>query len=275
MKSKRVGAQPCCFVGADEIDYEWHLGTKLNYIMYFNTKQLRHSEMTLLQNQCELERTQMLTILMLAMRNTRSAGYMLIGNRSMFLDTDGSVAWLCHCPICLWPLRVLDKCYDGIPIIFERTTKFVDPITRQTYDFTSVIPCLVVYTKVFQLVLENGNSRYQLLPDPMPFREPLLFKPTEFGHITQFLTFDTKRAGMYTPKQIKIFWDVIIHAPASDVVLKRLTRTILTQGNTVRISDPGNLVRLLSLEDRHLMDHFLTPSFFVDKHKETFGLLGY
>ena len=128
---------------------------------------------------------------------------------------------------------------------------------------------------MFQLDFENDNSWYQLLPDPMPFIKPLLFKPTELGHITQFPTFDTRRAGMYTPKQMKNFWDNIIHASASDTVLKKLTRTILTQGNTVRISDPGNLERLLSLNDRLLMDHLLTPSFFVDKFKETFGLLGY
>ena len=123
VNGKWVGAQPWRSVGADEIDYELHLGTKLGYLMYFNTKQLRHSEKTLLQHQCELERTQMLTILMLAMQNTRLAGYMLTGNRSMFLNTDGSVAWLYHCPKLLSPLRVLDKCYDRIPILFERTTK--------------------------------------------------------------------------------------------------------------------------------------------------------
>ena len=55
LNGKWVGAQLWRSVGADEIDYELHLGTKLDYIMYFNTKQLRHSEMTLLQNQCELE----------------------------------------------------------------------------------------------------------------------------------------------------------------------------------------------------------------------------
>ena len=87
-----IGAQPWHTVGADEIDYEMHLGTKLDNIMYFNVKQLRHSEKTLLQSHCELERTQMLTILMLAMQNTRLAGYMSTGKRSMFLDTDGSVA---------------------------------------------------------------------------------------------------------------------------------------------------------------------------------------
>ena len=85
LSGKWAGAQLWRSVGADEIDHELHLGTKFDSIMYFNTKELRHSEITLLQNQCELERTQMLTILMLAMQNTRLAGYMLTGNRSMFL----------------------------------------------------------------------------------------------------------------------------------------------------------------------------------------------
>ena len=275
INGKWVAAQSWRSVGADEIDCELHLGTKLDYVMYFNTKQLRHSKMTLLQNQCELERTQLLTILIIAMQNTRLAGYMLPGDMSMFLNTDGSVAWLYPCPKVLSPLRVLDKWYDRIPILFERTTKFVDLITRQTYDFASEIPCLGDYTNVFQLDLENDSSWYQLLPDPMPFNKPLLFKPTELGHITHFRIFDSRRAGMYTPKQMKIFWHNIIHASVSDTVLKKLTRTISTQGNTIRISDPGNLERLLSLDDRLLMDHLLTPSIFVDKFQETFGLLGY
>ena len=111
-------------------DYELHLGAKLDYKKYFNTKQLRHSEMTFLQNQCELERTQMLTIFMLAMPDKRFAGCILTGNRSIFLDTDGSVAWLYHCPRFLSPPRVLNKWYDRILILFERTSKFVEPITR-------------------------------------------------------------------------------------------------------------------------------------------------
>ena len=74
---------------------------------------------------------------------------------------------------------------------------------------------------------------------------------------------------MYTPKQKKKFWDIVIHASASDTVLKKLTRNILTQSHTVRISDHGNLENLLSQDDRLLMDHLLTPSFFVDKFKKT------
>ena len=148
VSAKWFAAQALRSLGTDETDYELHLGTKLVYIMYFKTKQLRQSEMMLLQNQRELERTQMLSFLMLAMQNTRLAGYMLTGNRSMFLDTDGSFAWLYHCQNFLSPLRVLDKRYDRISILFERTTKFVDPITRQTYDCASKIPCLGDYTNV-------------------------------------------------------------------------------------------------------------------------------
>ena len=85
-----------------------------------------------------------------------------------------------------------------------------------------------------------------------------MFKRNKLGHITQFPTFDTSCAGMYTPKQMQNFWDNIIQASASDTVQKKPTRTILTQGNTVRISNLGNLERLLSVKDRLLMDHLLT-----------------
>ena len=76
----------------------------------------------------------------------------------MFLDTDGSVAWFYHFPNFLLPLRVLEEWYDRIPILFERTTSFVDPINGQTYDLASYIPCLGDYSNVLQFDLENDNS---------------------------------------------------------------------------------------------------------------------
>ena len=53
---------------------------------------LEGSEIQLLKNFCEQERTQNLTILMLSMENPRPAGYMPTGNRSLFLSTNGSLA---------------------------------------------------------------------------------------------------------------------------------------------------------------------------------------
>ena len=68
------------------------MGTNLDYLFFQSSRLLQASEIQLLRNQCEEERTEILTILMLSLENPRLAGYMLIGNRSMFPETDGSLA---------------------------------------------------------------------------------------------------------------------------------------------------------------------------------------
>ena len=84
-----------------KMDYEMHMGTKLDYLFFQSSRLLQAPEIQLLKNQCEQERTQILSNLMLFLENPRLAGYMLSGNRSMFLETDGSLAWLYHCPLVL------------------------------------------------------------------------------------------------------------------------------------------------------------------------------
>ena len=80
-----------------QIDYEAHIGTKLNYILFNSFYMLRTAELALLQNQCELERSSILYNLMLSLESPRLAGYISTQNRSMFLETKGNVAWLYHC----------------------------------------------------------------------------------------------------------------------------------------------------------------------------------
>ena len=101
------------------MDYEMHMGTKLDYLFFQSSRLLQASEIQLLKNQCEQERTQILTILMLSLENPRLAGYMLTGNRSMFLETDSSLAWLYHCPLVHSPLHTINQCYDRFPIPYE------------------------------------------------------------------------------------------------------------------------------------------------------------
>ena len=48
------------------IDYEMHLGTKIDYLFFQSSRLLQATEIQLLQNQCEQERSQILTNLMLA-----------------------------------------------------------------------------------------------------------------------------------------------------------------------------------------------------------------
>ena len=62
-------------------DYEMPLGTKIDYRFFQSSRLLQATQIHLLQNQCEQERTQILTNLMLALENPRLAGYMLTGNR--------------------------------------------------------------------------------------------------------------------------------------------------------------------------------------------------
>ena len=91
---------------------------------------------------------------------------------------------------------------------------FVDPITRQTFPFANEIHCVGGHKNAFQLDLDDKLSWYQLMPAPILFKTPLMFAPQDIGHITEFPVYDLRRAGMYTPKQLKAFWDNIIHNTA-------------------------------------------------------------
>ena len=66
------------------MDYEMHMGTKLDYLFFQSSRLLQASEIQLLKNPCEQEPTQILTILMLSLENPRLAGYMLTGTGQCF-----------------------------------------------------------------------------------------------------------------------------------------------------------------------------------------------
>ena len=56
----------------------------------------------------------------------------------MFLEADGSLAWLHHCPVVQSPFHTMYQCYDRIPILYEGQIQFVDPITRQTHPAANI-----------------------------------------------------------------------------------------------------------------------------------------
>ena len=49
------------------MDYEMHLGTKLDFLFFQSSRALQATEINLLKRQCEQERTQILTNLMLSL----------------------------------------------------------------------------------------------------------------------------------------------------------------------------------------------------------------
>ena len=140
------------------IDYEILLGSKIDYLFFQSSRLLQTTEIQILQNQCEQERPQILTSLMLALENPRLACYMLTGNRSMFLETDGSIAWLHHCPKVHSPLHTMNQCYDKISTLYRGQIQFVDPITQQTYPHAAIQNCSDRIKNLFQLDMDQEDS---------------------------------------------------------------------------------------------------------------------
>ena len=188
-------------------DVEMHLGTKTDYLFFQSLRLLQATEIQLLQNQCEQERTESLTNLMLALENPRLAGYMLTGNRSMFLETGGSVAWLYHCQKVLSPLLTMNQCYDKIPIVYRGKTQFVDPITRQTYPHATTQNCSNRIKNWFQLDVDQEDSRYTLTPGIVHQDKPSIFGPQEINPVASRTFTGSQDAGMYTRNELKGFWD--------------------------------------------------------------------
>ena len=70
-----------------------HLGTKVGYLFFRSSRIIQATEIQFLHNQCEQERTQTLTILMLALENFRLAGYCSLGTDQCFWKPiEGSLA---------------------------------------------------------------------------------------------------------------------------------------------------------------------------------------
>ena len=120
-------------------------------------------ELNTLHTICELERTQLLSV-----KNPQLAGFLLTGNRSNFLYVEGSTAWLYDCPHFISPLYKADKCFDRIPTHYRETIMYVDPMTRQTFNYATPIKCGNYPQKIIELVPDTDDGDfYVLTPDPL------------------------------------------------------------------------------------------------------------
>ena len=121
----------------------------------------------------------LLTILAMSVQNTQLAGFLLTGNRSNFLYVEGSTAWLYDCPHFLSPLYKADRCFDRLPIHFKDTLMYVDPFTRQTYDYATPISCDNNPRNIIELDPDSDDQDFYILgPEPIKRKPPLLFTPS-------------------------------------------------------------------------------------------------
>ena len=62
------------------LDYDAHISTKIDFTINQVFKSLTVQELNTLHTVCELERTQLLTILAMSVKNPQLAGFLLTGN---------------------------------------------------------------------------------------------------------------------------------------------------------------------------------------------------
>ena len=150
---------------------------------------------------------------------------MLTGNRSNFVYVEGATAWLYECPHHLSPLYIADQCYDKIPIFFEDTIFYVDPITRQTYDFATPIPC-DNNPRNFIALDPDADEYYLLTPRPIKQAPSQLFRPKQIRTSISPNTYTAQHAGIYSPAELKDFWSRVLFAKHSDTTLKVLGHSL-------------------------------------------------
>ena len=131
------------YIHFGNIHYDIHLDMKLDFTISRIFQEMSVSELETLHQLCELERTQILQSLALAVLKIPYAGYLLSGNRSDFLDYAGNVLLFYTCTKKVSPLYVFEdkRYYKIIPIFYINKVHFVDTLSRRTYFWDTAVPC--------------------------------------------------------------------------------------------------------------------------------------
>ena len=174
-----------------------------------------------------------ITLLMLSMENSRLAGYVLTGSRSMFLSTDGIIAWLYHCPLMGSPPHVMNQFYDKIPIFYKNAIFFVDPITRQTYPDTQVRNCSDRIKNLLQFEMEDENSWFTITPTLEHRKRTTVFGPKDVTSVDTRAFGGAGDAGIYTRAQLSDFWDNIPVSVASRQTLQKRSREFIVPNTAI------------------------------------------
>ena len=197
---------------------------------------------------------------------------MLTGNRSMFLETDGSLAWLYSCPQVQSPLHTLNQCCDKIPILYKGQIQFVDPITRQTLPDALPQNCSDPIKNLFQMDMDQKDSWYSLTPEITHRDRPAVFAPKDISPFTTQKFPQSAKKGMYTKGQLSEFWDAILMSSASKNALRKFTRNLMVPSNAKK--GPGGYTYCAPRTD-FFADIMISSINFENEFVQTFGTVGY
>ena len=200
------------------------------------------------------------------------SGYMLTGNRSMFLETDGSLGWLYSCPQVRSPLHTFNQCYDKIPILYKGQIQFVDPITRQTLPDALPQKCSDPIMNFFQMDMDQKVTWSSLTPEITHRDRPAAFAPKDISPFTTQKIPQSAKAGMYTKGQFSEFWDAVLMSSESKNALQKFTRNLIVPSSAKKGLDGYTYY---APRTDFFVDNMISPNYFENKFVHTFGTVGY
>ena len=206
------------------------------------------------------------------MKNPRLAGYMLTGNRSLFLSTHGSLAWLYHCPSMRSPPHVMNQCYDNIPIFYKNAISFVDQITRQTYPDAQVQKCSDRIKNLLQFYMEDENSWFTIAPTLEHRKRPAVFGPKDVTPVSRRAFGGAGDAGIYTRAQLYEFWDNILISVASRKALQKFSGELIVPNTAIHEPEQYSYY---APPTHFYVDNMISSSYFKNQFMDTFGTVAY
>ena len=171
-----------------------------------------------------------------------------------------------------------DRCFDCIPIHCKDTLMYVDPITKQTYDYATPITCDNNPRNIIELDPDSDDQDFYILgPEPIKRKPPFLKLKLQY-----VLTILQPKMLVNSNAELDPFWNCILFSKHSDSTLQLLRKALsysFISSNTPNYDansphdtgNPYNTLRI-GLHDKLLnLTPLFTPTWFSDAFIAFFG----
>ena len=104
---------------------------------------------------------------------------------------------------------------------------YVDPITRQTYDYAIPITCDINPRNIIELDPDSDDQDFYILgPEPIKRKPPLMFTNSEIKATIRPNTFTAQDAGILSNAELDQFWNRILFSKHSNSTLQLLGKAL-------------------------------------------------
>ena len=188
------------------VNEETHLNMKMDLYMSNIYSRISLQAIEFYSQICEQTRNLRQLTLTQVQKNTPLLGYILTGDRSIFVKQEGvNVMKMYKCAKKSSPLYVpqVRECYDKIPILYKNRVQYVHQLTRQTYLWAKTVPCS--HSNFDQLISidTEGTARYRVTPYPVKVETILnTISPEEIVLDNMFSKASLIESGIYSKEQL-------------------------------------------------------------------------